>query len=340
MEATSINSVDTQRPRLNGLQYLRAIAALQVVVHHAVQAAGIKLSMPGFGVPLFFVISGFLMVAITDAGSRPSPFFKDRLIRIVPLYWIATTVFLALLLTKTSVAPATAAASYLFLPFGAPGEGRHFFPLLNVGWTLNYEMMFYAIFALLLLLPRKALLPALTLVFVALAVASFFIPQDRAPFAFWCNPLILQFLAGAWLGHFWSLRASLGIPIIACFLAFFVLYSTDGVLRNTLWLGIQSTLLVIGTLELERAGAFARPIRPLRFLGDASYSIYLWHVFAIIVAVVCGRGIAAPAWSVATVGILGGVAAGLTSYWLLERPLLHIFRRKRHRDAIPIPAGP
>ena len=72
------------RPKLHGLQYLRAFAALQVVVFHASLAAGHPVALGSFGVPLFFVLSGFLMVAITDESSRPGPFMKDRILRIVP----------------------------------------------------------------------------------------------------------------------------------------------------------------------------------------------------------------------------------------------------------------
>ncbi|QAY79561.1 acyltransferase [Sphingosinicella sp. BN140058] len=340
MDASSITSVGTERPRLIGLQYLRAVAALEVVIAHALLAGHLRTPVPAFGVPLFFVLSGFLMVAITDGGSRPWPFFKDRLIRIVPLYWIATSAFALFMLVRHGLDPVHALASYLFIPVGPPGFGARFYPILNVGWTLNYEMLFYAVFALLLILPRKALLQILTLLFAGAAAASFYIPPDQAPFAFWCNPLILQFLAGAWLGRFWLQGRSMAVPLLACVLVFFLLGLATGRLRDALWLGLPCTLLVIATLELERSSAFARPIVPLRFLGDASYSIYLWHIFAIMAVDVVCRRIGAPGWTIALAGTIGGVALGVLSYLFLEAPLLRVLRRRRFRHAIAVPAGP
>lgn len=340
MDASSITTVGTERPRLIGLQYLRAIAALEVVVAHALLAGHLRTPVPAFGVPLFFVLSGFLMVAITDGGSRPWPFFKDRLIRIVPLYWIATSAFALFLLVRHRLDPLHALASYLFIPVGPPGFGARFYPILNVGWTLNYEMLFYGLFALLLILPRKALLPTLTLLFVGATAASFYIPPDQAPFAFWSNPLILQFLAGAWVGRFWSQGRSMGVPLLVCVLVFFLLALAAGPLRDALWLGLPCTLLVIATLELERSSAFARAIVPLRFLGDASYSIYLWHVFAIMAVDVIGRRMGAPGWAIALAGTIGGVALGIMSYVVLEAPLLRALRRKRVRHGIAVPAAP
>jgi len=264
MDAASTKTMRAEQPRLIGLQYLRAIAALEVVLAHSLLAARLQAPVPPFGVPLFFVMSGFLMVAITDDRSRPWPFIKDRLVRIVPLYWIATTAAVLVLLARDAPDPVRALASYLFIPVGPPGFGQRFYPVLNVGWTLNYEMVFYAVFASLLTLPRRLLLPALSFVFLAAAASSFYVGTDAAPLGFWCNPLILQFLAGAWLGHFWSKGRSMGLPLLGCVICFFLLPLAAGHLRNALWLGLPCTLLLVATLELERSGAFARAAAPPR----------------------------------------------------------------------------
>jgi len=143
------------------VQMLRAIAATMVVfVHMDLQLQRLHYPTLGTnwmasGVDIFFVISGFIMW--TSVERRPemtaSSFFRNRLIRIVPLYWFATTLVLMValiapqVLNTTVLRPWHAIASYLFIPARHPTTGL-FWPLLIPGWSLNYEMLFYAIFAI------------------------------------------------------------------------------------------------------------------------------------------------------------------------------------------------
>ena len=118
------------------------------------------------GVDIFFVISGFVMWGVTAGREGGSwSFFSRRLKRIVPLYAILTTVMLVIMLARPSVLLKSrfdvvhVVTSYLFIPWRHPVKGM-FEPLLFQGWTLNYEMMFYAIFALILFAPMRFRLPA------------------------------------------------------------------------------------------------------------------------------------------------------------------------------------
>ena len=157
------------------VQMLRALAALMVVVGH-VQAQAIYDAarfggsftpshiLPwGAGVDLFFVISGFIMVVSSEklfaAPHAPVTFITRRLARIIPLYWAFSTLYL---LTKASFGAAGAnpfptwpdiIASYAFWPADTFGDGFPR-PFYTLGWTLNYEMFFYALFAVFLVFPR------------------------------------------------------------------------------------------------------------------------------------------------------------------------------------------
>ena len=71
---------------LNSVQYLRAMAALLVVGYHINSYQVYLMS----GVDIFFVISGFIMWQSTRGGTSPRQFLTNRLIRIVPLYWLVT----------------------------------------------------------------------------------------------------------------------------------------------------------------------------------------------------------------------------------------------------------
>ena len=180
--------LDRQPPgrlhRLDGVQILRAVAAVMVVLLHAQsllalqgEARGLSMSpvtaLPlAAGVDLFFVISGFIIVYASEplfgAAGGGATFLKRRLLRIVPLYWFALSLRLAVLLAGAAVGQAAAprladvAASYLFIPFDTRGFGPDYpFPILDLGWTLNYEMMFYLVFAGAMLVSAKIAAPRL-----------------------------------------------------------------------------------------------------------------------------------------------------------------------------------
>ena len=163
--------------QIRSIQALRAIAALLVTLGHLEHEAAslpaattgyapILVDLTGAGVDLFFVISGFVMVyashdlfATPDAARR---FLTRRIARIVPIYWLVTTLFLAIMAAShvLSSAPPTwseIAKSYLFVPY-MPHGGEVMQPVYKLGWTLNYEMFFYAVFALALLSGRVLLL--------------------------------------------------------------------------------------------------------------------------------------------------------------------------------------
>ncbi|MEG8025680.1 acyltransferase [Sphingomonas aurantiaca] len=115
--------------RLYGLQYLRGLAACAVVAYHAADRAQRPFTVGEAGVDLFFVLSGFLMWAITDADSRPGRFLADRAKRIVPIYWIVTSVMLAGALAglfpAVRLSVAHVVTSYAFLPRCRRATGRY-----------------------------------------------------------------------------------------------------------------------------------------------------------------------------------------------------------------------
>jgi len=145
-----------------GIQALRFIAAGLVLVTHSTFYASERLGTGGsvwhqgaVGVSIFFVISGFVMVVSTRKTwgqvNAWKAFILRRIIRIVPMYWTATTVKLICLLVVSSAVLHSKfdlqhiISSYFFVPtVNVEGEVK---PLLAVGWTLYYEMFFYVIFA-------------------------------------------------------------------------------------------------------------------------------------------------------------------------------------------------
>jgi len=202
------------------LQALRAIAAWLVVVDHALidlthgelpnRATSLAWALGDTGVYIFFVISGFVMVHISwddfgRLGAAPG-FFRRRVIRIVPLYWLATIGALAFHNVSTNDSAVAGwpelLKSLLFIPYYDGKFG--WAPILRQGWTLNYEMMFYAIFALALMLPRKMALPG-----IAAALSVFVSIRPLLPpgvLAYLSSPILLWFVLGMGIATFWRLH--------------------------------------------------------------------------------------------------------------------------------------
>ncbi|MBK5570200.1 acyltransferase [Ensifer sp. SSB1] len=320
-----------------GIQYLRAVAALGVVVFHAAERTGHHFAIGAAGVDIFFVISGFIMWVISERRPMsPFSFLRDRVQRIAPVYWLATAVMvlggLAGLFPNLVLSPTHVLASLLFVPIPSPSTGE-IWPVLVQGWTLNYEMFFYAVFALTLLLPRSRRLLVISTCFLLLVGLGFAIDTDNALFSTYSRPIILEFVAGMIIAELW-LRGRVpggyaGLVLIAIGVSGFAALAVFRLPFDEFVLGPLAVLLVVGTLSLESRGWF-RPRGLPMLLGDASYSIYLWHTFAISVVVkVCARAGVDLALS-AFLAVLSGTVLGVAAYVLLEKPLT---RRLRPRIA-------
>jgi len=158
------------RPKLPGLQALRGLAAVMVLIGHVLAEAEhyFALSLPGDtiprtrGVDIFIVISGFVITLSAQRYmGRPWAFLWRRLLRVAPLYYVFTTLMVAALLLlpgavkDTPLDPAQIISSYVFFPYARP-DGL-IAPVLSLGWTLNYEIFFYALTALCLALCSRSL---------------------------------------------------------------------------------------------------------------------------------------------------------------------------------------
>jgi exopolysaccharide production protein ExoZ len=344
--------------RLESIQLLRAVAAVGVVFTHAITRVGATLPRGNYhsyftdangqltvgdaGVDLFFVISGFIMLYVhRDDFGRPSAsinFAKRRLLRIVPIYWFLTTIGVAFLIFApqlftthyTGIDLPWIAGSYLFLPVAPPGGTIS--PVVGVGWTLNFEMFFYVVFAGALFLPRRHGLRFICLCFGSLVAVGSLLKPSSSLFGFLTNWLLLDFLMGlaiAW----WVLtkgnlsRAARNILLssgVVCIAATIVWTPPEvGPLRFLLW-GIPAMLIVLAS-----CGASASRGKFVSLLGDASYSIYLFQFFALPAWARVMQAVGAQAIpfdvNVLILTILV-TASGVGCWFLLERPLGNITR--------------
>lgn len=280
---------------LLSIQYLRAVAALLVVLVHcgtvlAVMGISGKVSeAASVGVDLFFVISGFIMVYTTNQKPVGAlAFFLNRLARVAPIYWLLTLVLFVIALVAPQVLGSTDASmanllrSLLFIPYERnDGTVR---PVLFVGWSLNYEMFFYLIFAVSLLLKSKIARYGFSLgVIVGLVVFGEIVRPAQPELRFFTRPIILEFVLGMLLAEAyprlpatrWAACIAGGV-LCAAFALLIPSALIDGIRYPVA--AIPAALVVGACLILDRARVVPE-WRAGLLIGNASYSLYLTHPF-------------------------------------------------------------
>ena len=341
--------------RLGNIQLLRALAALSVVVTHTLHETGTNeyaLNF-GYGVDVFFVISGFIMAhtSLREFGQCGASlrFFARRLARVAPLYWLLTTAMLLGSLIAPSLLNVPTGgighilASYLFIPDArGAGEMR---PVLALGWTLNYEMFFYVLFSLALLAPARWGLAALSVLMPLLVLFGALATPSDPRIAFWTNPILLEFLAGVFVALLYErgLRVSRALALALLALGFLGFYPREvGVepnLARAALCGLPAALLVMAATMAPVTASGRWAVWGMA-VGDASYSLYLAHPFVLRPLRVVWLKAAGPRLDLVFVAlaVLGAVAVSLALYQVVERPLSAWLQGLLKRD-VPRPAA-
>lgn len=347
MPAFAGMTMEMKLRKLLTIQALRGIAAVMIVIVHALHEAWQGKPWYPFpaGVDIFFVISGFIMVYTSQTwfGTKDGwkHFLPRRLIRIVPLYWLYTTLMVAVALVKPEVFETArldlphVLMSYFFIPHHRPaGEVQ---PFLSLGWTLNYEMYFYVVFAAFLFLPQRRMLIALSLFFVGSVIAGFFIPGHYTFIHFWTRIPVLEFVAGAWLAYAYLNGKRLpAMSVMLIPVLFIVLPLVHHVPTDLQGWTIQLFAIALVALAILPRGMGEWQVpEPFPALGDASYAIYLSHPFALgLVSLVIGPYVSPAA--LFSLCFLGGIIAGYIQYLLIEKPLLSATKKVflRHEETV------
>lgn len=329
------------------IQSLRAIAAISVVVVHVSFEVGEYSSAPWIGdagsigqtgVDIFFVISGFIMFMMTaEREMTPAAFLFDRFTRIWPLYAMCTLALLFLAIVGRSMQPPSAIdliKSLTFIPYDNRGAIR---PFLNVGWTLNYEMFFYVLFAASMLFGRLRV-ACLAAALALLAAIGGFVSPENPVLKTYTSPMLIEFLCGigigvAWHSN-WRLPAWTGVILVlggaGC--VGWLWQPEFSNLERLVYAGLPSAAIVAGALSLEGTRISKTEIGVL--LGAASYSIYLTHPLTLMILGRVWKTIGVPnAIVLFSVSMLVTIAAGVGFHFWVERPVtamvrLGLFRRR------------
>jgi peptidoglycan/LPS O-acetylase OafA/YrhL/glycosyltransferase involved in cell wall biosynthesis len=340
--------------RLELLQSCRGIAALLVLLFHVTQLSREKLGQTFLyglfqfgdsGVNFFFVLSGFIVFWVHrfDRGQsdRLKPFILKRLVRVYPLYWIITLLLVPVYVLIPSFGQgyenhlAVIFKSLLLLPQTHP-------PILTVGWSLSYEILFYLVFSLTILLKPKLsgriisvwLLGTIFIQCLNITGNSFIEQNLLIQFVFSFHNL--EFALGclsAYLISQSAIREGLFLLVLGVSLfAFYGMHQPEqATLERVIFYGVPSMLIVLGAASLDLKRSFKLP-RIFPYLGDASYSIYLTHYpylsaaikLALTINMVDRLGY------FPTIGLLiaSAIVVGCLTYSLIEKPLLTFLRQK------------
>jgi len=332
--------------RLHALQYLRAAAALVVVYSHAaLQVENYLPHLPqlgGFGVDVFFVISGFIMVWITKPTDTPGRFIVNRVRRVVPLYWFFTLLMALVLIAAPTVFKRSTfdigelALSLAFIPFDSTTYPGWLYPIVAPGWSLNYEIYFYALFALSLTLAPRYRVGGAVALLVAVFLALRLIAPESVAGRFYADDIVFEFVFGMLLAAAWLKGFRLS-PFVAAML---VGAGTVGLLLHlplprSIAFGLPALAVVTGCLFVdlpERRWAVV--------LGDASYALYLSHLFVLgvlraVLPPVLGDG-ALAAWLFVAISLVVCTLASLPVHFLVDNWLL----RRERLGALRSPSGP
>ncbi|MEO3408158.1 acyltransferase [Mucilaginibacter sp. CAU 1740] len=356
--ASQVQQLVSNKPlQFNSIQVFRFIAALMVIICHSSFYTSERLAKGSYiygqganGVELFFVISGFVMIIssqnLINLKNGWKTFAVKRVIRIVPIYWIITTIKLLLLLKTSGVVLHSqlnfwlAIKSYFFIPaLNIDGEYR---PLYGVGWTLNMEMFFYLLFTIALAFKWRPI-TFLALFFIPLAVLSYYKQPGWPAVAFYADPIVLDFLYGMIAAKLilqgYKIPGGIAIAcIIGGLLYMFVPVDVLPVKYpvNEFTTGLAAFVIIYSGASID--GGERELWRWPVYLGTASYSLYLIHptVAPLIPTVLSKFNYKMPLLSVA-LSVLSANVAGALFFRFCEVPVTEFFKRllkKKTRPAI------
>lgn len=337
-----------KREKLDSLQVLRGVAAAMVVAHHVTVYFGSAATAPGqfisvlgkYGVNVFFVLSGFIIcfAHLHESGQldRLGSYLKRRWIRLYPSYWAVSGVFIAAALAGLTQTDFPLSVGALLQDFALIDLSNMVHPPLKVGWTLFYEVQFYALFGLFFVGRRTGL------VIMAVWVAAVLLLPLNPVYPKIQSSWNVYFFWGM-LSYLWLIERRLALGGMAVMAALTLLalggralvWSNDEtVLISSLHLVLAPllALVVVGCVSLDRRKAPAYP-RMAILLGDASYSLYLIHSPLIAVLLILAHRlfgfVPGPADVMAPAIIFAlCLLASMAVYVRFERPLLGLLRQR------------
>ncbi|MDE1914551.1 MAG: acyltransferase [Sphingomonadales bacterium] len=282
------------KKRLDSIQYLRAVAAMLIVmVHLSIFVKGEFLEkifkLGSCGIDIFFVVCGFVSAYPMCWGAKINPlgFVIKRIKKIVPAYWAVTIFIFFVGIVKGGhasggmVSPERLIKSLFFVPYA--DDSGHFFPILYVGWSLNLEIAFYAFYAICLKVKNVFEIDVSYYSIFSIALIGGVFGGSKY-LNFYGSDLIVDFALGILCSKLISIMRWEGryLIIVIFSLIFLTQYFIDGAFR-TIIVGVCVALMLFSIISRELT-TISTPNKFFVSAGNLSYYIYLLHPLAIKLA--------------------------------------------------------
>ncbi len=331
------------------VQYMRAIAALLVVVSHVALKGEQYSSNPlgwfnvgGAGVDLFFIISGYIMCHTVDHKQVDFVgFIKARLKRIIPLYWVLTTAALIVFIVFPEKINSSGGATNIIHSYTLfPTVDKY---LIQNGWTLSYEFFFYSIFAscLALTVSFRYLLPAV--IILGLVSIGYYGGSNNFQIQFLTNSLLIEFVFGILIFYFFKTKSLSyffggGLIILSIFMLTLVNNYQFEVPRVVSY-GMPALLFFIGMMALEPLFKKIETVKMLillKNLGNSSYSLYLCHPFSLVLCSIVFKklGLHEFGYSFVFLLLIGAIVSGHLCYVMIEKKLIKLLNPTRSYQGV------
>ncbi|MGR7258445.1 acyltransferase family protein [Klebsiella aerogenes] len=327
--------------KLVSIQILRCLAAIVVVLYHIGEKIKVD-SNTGFfqvgaiGVDIFFIVSGFIMMLVSQRETKATVFLKKRFVRIFPIYWVYTTIALMVFVLFPGAINSTQGGTAILQSyFLIPVQGKSF--LLLVAWTLSYEMLFYILFSIGLFFKLNQLY-FLTATVTSLVVIGAISDEYYAHKML--SPIMLEFLVGVWMYYLYNSKIIVGVnnwgnilyialPLLILLSFVFInnaereVYTT--IMNNRyLFLCIPAVSLFGFVVLVEKKLGGGKIVNGLSYIGNTSYSLYLSHLFAInaVFMIFKFMGLDYKSTGSAIAAFFIAILVGIASYEVIERRVL------------------
>lgn len=351
------------------LQFLRGLASVLIIFSHAhglirkryeeigltdyfwTVEQGYSKVMGAVGVDLFIVLAGFIIFYTTwgkNSETTTLSFLLKRFIRIYPIWWVALafTVLLSFLPgSSSSLTLEEIVFSYLLFPYYLSDGSLK--PILEVGWTLYYIVFYYIIFSLLIRFPTQKLLKALSAIFLYFSLCGLLIDTNIPIIEVITNPRTLSFVIGGWIAYIykckllkWSKLYTFTAGLACCvLLSAFIWIDAWRLNVHSLITRTSIASLILLIFLFDPVIKIWKPTKFLNSIGEASYSVYLFHMFPImLLSGLWKRGfLHPPEWLPGIIVWLSIVALGLISgclaYRFIEKPSVELLRKQLLRSS-------
>jgi peptidoglycan/LPS O-acetylase OafA/YrhL len=338
-----------KRNKIDGLQSLRAVAAIFVMVFHGTQMIEKQLGysflnnffMAGFsGVDIFFVLSGFIILYTSyKANYSIAGFLKKRFIRIYPIYWVVSFLLvLAFLFAPDPGQSYKTNLSFILSSFSLFPQEKY---IVGIAWTLSYEVIFYLVFAFTYLRNPKLLLYTF-IVWISIILITDMLHLKTGVYAVdaLLNPIIINFALGCLVAHLyiryaqfvqWRQVLATGLFLFALsWVVYYIIVKDDPVaftapISRVYLFGLPSAFIIFG---IAYSNSFNNKV--MVYLGDASYSLYLIHgtVLSMILKLVVKFRVDSLLANMGGALVIFGatILVGCLFYRFVEKPLIGIAR--------------